>query len=147
MGNVLEDGRQAGSAHSSNQGLEAGSDQGQGAGGIGIAQTATILAPTGVPLPVFAFAGPMSADDLVQALWPGLAGTQAADKMARGFLDFPGFLVRRVVAYFHELAGFREIRRLRIGGDRAQLPPLDASVSGIVLAKRGRAGASWFRAC
>ena len=147
VGDVFEDGGQTVSSLPADQALQGGSDQGQGTSGIGAAQSALIFAPANVSLPMATFTGPVQPDASSHALRLRFCQAEAADKMPCRFLGLSRFFVRRSVAHLDQLASFWKIRRLRIGGDGAQLPDFGASVSGVGLAKRGRAGDNCLWAC
>ena len=78
---VFKDLRQGGSADPTEQGLKSGTDQGQGASRVGIAEQAGVFAPLGIAHPVAAFATPVGPDDGRQARSVGLGVVQAADKV------------------------------------------------------------------
>ena len=81
VGDVFENDRQGFFDCPSQQRLKSGSDEGQGAGGVRIADQTCVLPPLGITLPVARFAAPMRANDVRQTLPARFAFSQAADEM------------------------------------------------------------------
>jgi hypothetical protein len=82
VGDVFKDLRKGASADAGEEGLKAGADESEGAGGVGVAEEAGIFAPLGIAHPVAAFATPVGTDDGRQAGPIGLGVVQTADKVA-----------------------------------------------------------------
>ena len=69
----------------SEQRLKSGSDEGQGARRVGVADQAFVFAPLRVAFPVAGFAAPMGANDRRQALRARFGFSQAADEMTNEY--------------------------------------------------------------
>jgi len=85
VGDVFKDLGEWASADAGEESLKAGTDEGQGASGIGVVEEAGIFAPLGVAHPVAAFATPVGTDDGRQTGPVGLGIGQAADEVTGDF--------------------------------------------------------------
>ena len=125
MRDVFKNGRQGFTPSPAYQALESRSDQPQTASGVGAPESALVLLPAGISLPVTALTAPVCPDHLRHGLRALVFLIPTRDEMAgeifllRRLAVLGLVLVGRVIGRFEQLPGFGKVSALRVGADTA----------------------------